>query len=82
MKTQTLLQAVLNQFDVWPDDVEYFNCDPDGEVRTRGDIATTEHDFYPDIDVDVADRNEECGPFGHCKVTREDFLSAQVKVSE
>lgn len=75
MKTQTLLQALCAHIETWPVDVEYFNCDPDGEVRERGDTSHdgrsgTEYDFYPDVPVTFEERNESCGPGGYrvCKI--------------
>lgn len=83
MKTQTLLQAVVNQFDKWPsDDIAYFNCDPDGEVRERGPEVVgrrgTEYDFYPKIKVVDSERKLYCGYGGEFVVTKEDFINAKV----
>ena len=80
MKTQTLLEAVCNQYQEWPcETIEYFNCDFDGEVRERGSVDPvgrngTEYDFYPEIDVVKHHRNVFCGPDSVCSVTKAQFL--------
>lgn len=84
MKTQTLLQAVIGHFDKWPsEDIEYFNCDPDGEVRERGaDVVGrfgTEYDFYPKIDVTISERKLHAGDGGNFIVTKEDFINAKAQ---
>lgn len=82
MKTQTLLQALLSKFHKWPsEDIEYFNCDPDGEVRERGaeveDRLGTEYDFYPSISVTESERNLSAGDGGFI-VTKEEFMKSKV----
>ena len=72
MKYQTLIEAVCDKYDKWPERVGHFNCDPDGEVRGRG--AGTCYDFYPDTPIVYSERNEMAGPFGQFFVTVLDFI--------
>lgn len=47
--TQSVLEALLVQFEKWPEDeLIGFGVDPDGEVRGHSDIY---NDFYPEVPV-------------------------------
>ncbi|ANA49318.1 hypothetical protein PMW_193 [Pseudomonas phage phiPMW] len=79
---QTLLEAVLNRFALWPQPGTdlHFSCDSDGEVRQRGeDDSGTSLDFYPRT---KPVRYEDRAPAGACAeytvyVTEADFNKAR-----
>ena len=49
MKLIDVLAAELTE---WPEDEEYFTCDPDGEIRASKNV---DNDFYPKNAVDTCD---------------------------
>jgi hypothetical protein len=49
-----LVEVLVKKWEEWPSRCEYAVCDSDGEVRAIG--TDCKHDFYPDDDVDEADR--------------------------
>lgn len=55
---QTLIQALKNRFEVWPDNEEFFTCDPDGEVR--GGVGIN-NDFYPSVEICEIERCTKIG---------------------
>ena len=77
MREQTLLEAVRARFTVWPAPGSglYFNCDIDGEVRTRNYDDAVCFDFYPLIPVRVEDRRTRYGEskIGETIITEEIF---------
>lgn len=87
---QSLLQAVLNQFEEWPAPTGsdlFFSCDIDGEVRQQGEWVSfegsngTELDFYPSIPV----RREDCTSWFEdylVYVTEQDFKTAVSKINK
>lgn len=69
---QSLLSAVKEQFIFWPNDEDYFTCDPDGEVRGNNTIG---NDFYPEVEIFECHRSTECGSNDGDFVTKEMFES-------
>lgn len=53
-----LIDVLAAELAEWPEGVEYYTCDPDGEIRAHCNIY---HDFYPKNRVDEADRSEDYG---------------------
>lgn len=50
-----LIDVLVAELAEWPNNEEYFTCDPDGEIRAGRDIR---NDFYPKNEVDESDRTE------------------------
>lgn len=57
----SLLDVLIKEIGAWPENQDYFTCDPSGEIRASLD---TEYDFYPKEPVNGSDRTEEYAGIG------------------
>ena len=56
-----LVEVLARELSEWPENITKFTCDPEGEVRGH---PFTEHDFYPDEEVDASDRTKNLAGLG------------------
>lgn len=57
----SLVSVLAKEMDAWPDDQEYFTCDPSGYIRASLDV---QYDFHPEEVVNVTERTKEYAGLG------------------